>query len=362
MRKNNKSVTIVNIILIIFIFICSAFICIIITQSNNQSNIIGETGNEIRNSIAKSSSNSSTNEHVELSNSIVNSNNSDINQQNEGKKYYYRQLNETAKIMYETIENNIEVLKTGNQNIRFNINSGDAGSYFQSAWDAFTLDKPNIFWVDTLKLSLLTKKTTNVFSLTNYEYTLVPREEGENYYIDSFSQPNQVNVAIETIESKIEQITNGATGSTYDKVKYVHDYLVNLITYDQTGRVNNSNIYGALVEETCVCEGYAESFKLILDKLNIPCVIIYGDGIDSTGRVEAHAWNYVKMENGNWYAVDTTWDDPIIIGNGNSYGVDRHKYFLKGREDFSKTHVENGDVSGQGQIFKYPELSYTNYE
>ncbi len=357
MRKNNRGAATVNIILLIAIVICTTLIGIVLKQDSNQ---ISEE-NQIRNRIVGQNTNASTNEYVELSNSIGNNNNSNANTniENDGKKYYYKQLNDTAKIMYDTLENNISALKTGTQSIDFDINTSDAGNYFQSVWDAFTLDRPDVFWVDTLKLSLLTKSMTNIFSSTSYQYTLEPRDG--NYYIDSFSLPTQVDEAIEAVETKIAQIANGARGSTYDKVKYVHDYIVDLMSYDQTEKINNANVYGALIEKTCVCEGYAESFKLILDRLNIPCVIIYGDGIDSRGRTEAHAWNYVKMEDGNWYGVDATWDDPIIIGNGSAAGVDRHQYFLKGRGDFSKNHVENGDVSGHGQIFKYPALSYTNY-
>lgn len=358
MRKNNKGVATVNIILLIFIVICITFIGIILRQDNNK---IGD-GNTARNSIIRPNINSSTNEYVELSNSIEKfGNNTNTNENNDGKKYYYEQLNDTAKIMYDTLVNNIDILKTGNQNIVFNINTGDAGEYFQSAWDAFTLDRPDVFWVDTLKLSLLTKTMTNIFASTSYQYILEPRAEIGNYYIDSFTTASQVELAIQAVESKVMQIVNGASGSTYDKVKYVHDYIIDLMSYDQAGKTNNSNVYGALIEQSCVCEGYAESFKLILDRLNIPCLIVYGDGVDSNGRTEAHAWNYVKMEDGNWYAVDATWDDPIIIGNGSITGVDRQKYFLKGRGDFSKTHAENGDVSGHGQVFQYPTLSYTNY-
>lgn len=359
MRRSNKGVATVNIILLIAIVICTTLIGIVLKQDENK---ISEE-HEITNRIVRQNTDASSNEYVELSNSIGNSNNNytNPNKENDGKKYYYKQLNDTAKIMYDTLENNINVLKAGNQSIVFDINSGEAGNYFQSVWDAFTLDRPDVFWVDTLKLSLITKSMTNIFSSTSYEYILEAREDEANYYIDSFSSATQVEDAINDVDLKIQQIANGAKGSTYDKVKYVHDYLVDLMSYDQTDKINNSNVYGALIEKTCVCEGYAESFKLILDKLNIPCVIVYGDGIDSSGRTEAHAWNYVKMDDDNWYGVDATWDDPIIIGNGSATGVDRHKYFLKGRGDFSKAHAENGDVSGHGQIFKYPALSYTNY-
>ena len=135
-----------------------------------------------------------------------------------------------------------------------------------------------------------------------------------------------------------------------------------MLTYDQNGRTNNSNIYGALVENTCICEGYAESFKIILDKLDIPCVLVYGDGLDANGQTEAHAWNEVKMDDDNWYAVDVTWDDPIVLGSGSPSTVDYHKNFLKGKINFEKSHIPNGDVSGKGKEFDYPLLSPADYK
>lgn len=55
-----------------------------------------------------------------------------------------------------------------------------------------------------------------------------------------------------------------------------------------------------------VCEAYAKLTKLLCDLYGIPSIYIAG---------EDHAWNYIQLEDGRWYQVDTTWDDL-----GNSYG------------------------------------------
>lgn len=59
--------------------------------------------------------------------------------------------------------------------------------------------------------------------------------------------------------------------------------------------------------------------------------------------------------------VDTTWDDPIIIGNGELDNNIKYKYFLKGSEEFFKKHLEEGKFTTEGINFIYPELSKTNY-
>ena len=66
-------------------------------------------------------------------------------------------------------------------------------------------------------------------------------------------------------------------GDTVDKIKKVHDYLIDNLEYDSTFENDNIyNMYGALVNELTVCEGYAKAFKSIMDELKIPCVVVCG--------------------------------------------------------------------------------------
>ncbi len=358
--KNNKGFSLINIILIIIILICIGFISLIIFQGNNDNDIdvaSGSNSEGIINNVRKNNSTKIENiEREELVNLVDDDTN---NTTNEAIKYYYHQLNNTGKAIYDTIIRNLDALKDGYQSIEFDIKSADVGDEFQSAWDAIILDNPNLFWVDTNKI-VLTTKTTTFLSSVNYSYALEPKQ-GDNYFLSSFTSREDVEDSINQVNNKIDEIVNTCKGTTYDKVKKVHDKLIDMLTYDQSGRANNSNIYGALIENTCICEGYAESFKTILDKLNIPCVLVYGDAVDANGSTEAHAWNEVKMDDGNWYAVDVTWDDPIILGSGSPSGVDYHKNFLKGRGDFENSHIANGDVSGNGEVFTYPTLSTSDY-
>ena len=106
-------------------------------------------------------------------------------------------------------------------------------------------------------------------------------------------------------------IIQTASGNDYDKVLKVHDTLANILEYETTiSGVNIHNIYGALKEKKCVCEGYAKALKYILDSMNIPCILVSGIATNTNGTTESHMWNYVKLD-GNWYGVDVTWDDPV---------------------------------------------------
>lgn len=291
------------------------------------------------------------------------------NGENESIRYYYNQLPKPAKIMYESILSNKEALEIGNGKIKFpeevsKAMKEEGGSvndnYFQSAWDAVSLDNLDLFYIDTQNLSLSTK-TTSILGYKSYEFILEPKE-GTLYYSSVFNSKDEVENAIKQVNDEADKILENAKGSTYDKVKYVHDWIVDNVQYDNDDIDNNDNIYGTFINKKVVCEGYAEAFKFLLDKLNIPCVLVYGDGYDNQGNKEAHAWNYVKMDNEKWYAVDTTWDDPLYIGNIDKISKPRkYEYFLKGSKSFNKNHISTGDVSGTGQDFKYPELSEEDY-
>ena len=97
-----------------------------------------------------------------------------------------------------------------------------------------------------------------------------------------------------------------------------------------------------------------------MDKLNIPCIIACGVGQNSRGESESHAWNYVRLED-KWYAVDVTWDDPVIVGYGNATNEMRYQYFLNGSNSFFEDHTEDGNLIGTYR-FEYPILSVENYE
>lgn len=339
-KKNQKGFSIIAFILIVLILLIAGFI-IYMTLENSKNTLDYE--NYYRENIA--------------------------NIENDAKGYYYNQLSEPSKIMYATILSNIDALKDGNGEIEFPSNLSDSVkesgnenyNYFQSAWDAISLDNLDLFYVNTNNLSLETKKIS-LLNYRSYEYKLEPQGE-KTYYSTSFNNRTEVDLALKRIELVVDEIVANANGSTYDKVKYAHDWIIDNFEYDSNIE-NKDNIYGAFINKKVVCEGYSEAFKYILDKLNIPCVLVYGEGVLEDGQSESHAWNYVKMPDGNWYAVDTTWDDPIYIGANRLFKFNTQKYdnFLKGSAKFEKNHISNGDVSGTGQNFEYPELSYSDYK
>jgi hypothetical protein len=95
--------------------------------------------------------------------------------------------------------------------------------------------------------------------------------------------------------------------------------------------------------------------------------MVSGTGV-STTQTEAHMWNYVEMEDGEWYAVDTTWDDQTEKKSQKIY----YDFFLVGSEtvdeyfgkyEFAESHVSNGNWSGNSTyVFQYPVINSEAYE
>lgn len=284
-------------------------------------------------------------------------------------RFYYNQLDEYGKLLYTGLYKNIDNLKTGTAVTDFGMSfnsllqeeSGNEvlGNALDGAINSLILDNPELFYIDITKMYLLTNITTKLFS-TTYKVTI--SGNGESYLDEAFTSAEEVERAIAQVEEIKEKVLIEANrGSAEDKVRLVHDYLIDTIEYDLNAGSTVYDIYGALVNRRVVCEGYAKAFKYILDDLGIPCIIVCGTGTNSSGATESHAWNYVQLD-GKWYAVDVTWDDPIITGfNVEDLPDDiRYANFLKGSQTFFQNHIEDKSMLEKVPL-SYPVISQTDY-
>lgn len=97
------------------------------------------------------------------------------------------------------------------------------------------------------------------------------------------------------------------------------------------------------------CDSVTEPLKLLLDKLTIPCLLVQGECRTSSGILEKHAWNMIRI-NGYWLHVDVTFGAGL-----KSNSAIRHDYFAIPSEQIRGDHVYSEQ--------KYPismcqELSY----
>lgn len=99
-----------------------------------------------------------------------------------------------------------------------------------------------------------------------------------------------------------------------EKITVLHDWMSLHCDYGLSP--NGQTAYGALVEGTAVCTGYAEGFACLANLAGLEAVSTYSAAVD-------HAWILVTLD-GARYFCDCTWDD----GKNAKMGLIRHKYML----------------------------------
>ena len=96
--------------------------------------------------------------------------------------------------------------------------------------------------------------------------------------------------------------------SDYEKELYIHDYIIENTEYDiSTLEKMGDTVHSVLVSGKSICEGYARTVQILLDKLGIENYLVTGD-TESDGEILPHMWNIVNIDGDN-YHLDVTWDD-----------------------------------------------------
>ena len=134
---------------------------------------------------------------------------------------------------------------------------------------------------------------------------------------------------------------------SYSKIKTIYNWICQNVSYDyahvgNTEYLKQFSAYGALVEGTAVCQGYAVLLYRLLLESGVNVRVIPG-----TGNSTLHAWNIVEL-NGVYYNVDSTWDA----------GKDSYGYFLCSEADFSG-HIRLDDYRTDAFMTSYPMSSKT---
>ena len=161
-------------------------------------------------------------------------------------------------------------------------------------------------------------------------------------YYTSAAQEKTVTSTVNSTLSKL----NLQGKSSYAKVKAIYDYICTNITYDYV-HLNDSNYYlqytayGALINKTAVCQGYAVLLYRMALESGIDCRVITGWGGGP------HAWNIIKLGN-LYYDLDSTWDAEY-----SSQGRYDYNYFLRCENNFPD-HYRNDEYNTRAFHKAYP--------
>ena len=222
------------------------------------------------------------------------------------EKGWYRAIDTAVRSLQDTVSLNVNLM----ENDRYNI-------YF-----VYMFDNPEQFYLGgRISYSSSGKLYMSYSDGTSNSY----RGGSSNGDLDSLTDTMRTNIRARksAFDAEVNRIISTIPVSIPDVEKelMIHDLLVRDMQYNEHAADNNTwdgvaevnwTAYGGIIHKTGVCEAYAEAFQTLCYAVGINCT-----GIVGTANGGGHKWNAVQLE-GQWYAVDVTFDDPIIIGGGSS--------------------------------------------
>ena len=240
------------------------------------------------------------------------------------KDYFYETLNASEKKLYDALVN--AAAKRGAAIPA----GGTADNRISDIFSYCMCNHPQYFWVSPelgITKSLLAKNIVLKYAIPK------PKEDQYQRQID------------EVTKAFIAENINDHQ-SDYDRVLVIHDFLKRTVSYDHdsasfspraiaAGKTNAHNMVGALVEKTCVCEGFAKAMKYLCDQVGVECCVVTGTGSSSFER-GPHAWNMVNI-NGCWQHVDVTWDNQFA----DDASIQNYAYMNLDDDTISRDHTWN---------------------
>ena len=228
---------------------------------------------------------------------------------------------------------------------------------------AFRYDRPDSFWTASVQYGYNWKTVNNTtVELTDMTFGFELRYGGREtaMWNDMMAAASKMTASIDT------------TADRYTQVKQVHDALAALNTYGDVNGDLSHTAYSGLIGGDAyepVCDGYAKSVKVLCDKLGIPNMLAMS---------ETHMWNNIKMDDGDWYNLDVTWDDAddeqisydyFLIGSGTVVDgeafseqadhVEENPYPKKsGHLDVTLSYPPKNTVAYEYLGGAYPELAF----
>ena len=244
----------------------------------------------------------------------------------------------------------------------------DVKTAIQAASDAFSYDYPQAFWFRGSNYGYRVSCVRDGSSSTGYRgtfknFTFKPanREISENAH-------TRMGDFMDGVQSAVAELNEQTLGMDMEqKIKRIHDYICQRVTYrnDNTLWVHSAASLFLDADPAFVCEGYAKSMKIFCYYMGINCACVSGTARGtSSGTPGAHMWNYVQMDDGNWYLVDATWDDVgtppssryLLVGRAT-----KGQYITIGEERVEYTSFSTASAETAGPVFILPVLAEESY-
>ena len=215
-------------------------------------------------------------------------------------------------------------------------------SVINNGWDQFTFYCPEEYTKCLNDVSQISSDELILTHLNNYvhpfnSFTNVKTSINENGEINLTIEYLYTDAEITAINTKADEIlatilTNEM--NDYEKIKTIHDYIINNVKYDierneeNDSKYNSYTAYGPLFEGYATCNGYTDLMAIFLTKIGFNNFKVATTPDEISYSTTGHIWNAVYL-NDEWLHIDLTWDDPVS-SDGKDYLF--HTYFLVSTE------------------------------
>ena len=244
--KEKRQYIIINVLLILIVLLLGVYIYKVILSNKQQIKVVYEQGVNVVQQLQDEYINVEKVETTENQNTMVVP--IDENYENskeydfayvKNNKYYYNQLDDTAKLIYDAIESNLSNMMSGNYEIKLSNqvasvlyeNDGEKqlDTSFQSAWDALMLDRVDTFFIDVTKINLKMRKTTYGKKVT-YALSIAPADSN-GYLANGLESKEKVDNILNEIKETRDNIVKSLNGIDYNKIMHVYDDLALMKLY-----------------------------------------------------------------------------------------------------------------------------------
>lgn len=209
---------------------------------------------------------------------------------NLGSDYYYDQMSDTGREIWDRIERSSQGVLLSTDNVTsvdvdcsdLHISVDDVGSIA----NMFRLSNPQYYFLQNRWHYASYSGSGEIFAI----YIPIYEE-----FCDGGARKLATEQFKRQIDNWVAQIRGGKNEE--DKERIAHDLIANNTIYESNAL--DQSAYSMVCLNKTVCAGYAATMQILMNAVGIDTIVVTS---------QTHAWNAIKIH-GEWYLVDVTWDD-----------------------------------------------------
>lgn len=217
--------------------------------------------------------------------------------------YYYRQMNEPQKRLYEGLYKICMEYLTTTKDVK-------------NGFTDFVKYDDSLDWSQVIDIATIFENANPQFYFLEGSFTGFYDVDGDhcitlyvyNDFKNGVEREKSTKQFLATANEYIDIINKETTD--YDKERMAHKLIAERMSYNEDAKYDQTSASVFLGTES-VCAGYSEGLELLLNAVGIECIPVSSVG---------HEWVQVNLD-GIWYGVDVTWDDTNNIYSESFFNV-----------------------------------------